>query len=317
MGHHQPHLPGPGLALAELHHAVGLQRLQRGQPQPHPGSAAGRAADTVVDHLQPERAVGAAQPHRHAGRARRACRALRTASLSTDWASGSSAAGTSAPLPSTSVRPEVGVGGGQALHLGHQRRPGGPRGAAERPLQRGPQVAERRLGLRGAALAGRARAARRRRRAPSRPRTGAGSRPRGSPGRDRCAAPAGGPSRTGWRRSGPPRPARPPCPASTAAAVGVVERGRWTSSRSARMTPNARSAAAIGAHTRRAGSDTSAANSSGTCAAEVADHLDHPVLAQRLGGDRRRLDGDVGAGELRRCPCRARRRPGRAGQALS
>ncbi len=30
------------------------------------------------------------------------------------------------------------------------------------------------------------------------------------------------------------------------------------------MTPNARSAAAIGAHTSRAGSDTSAANSSGT-----------------------------------------------------
>ena len=34
--------------------------------------------------------------------------------------------------------------------------------------------------------------------------------------------------------------------------------------RSARITPNARSAAAIGAHTRRAGSETSAANSSGT-----------------------------------------------------
>ena len=35
----------------------------------------------------------------------------------------------------------------------------------------------------------------------------------------------------------------------------------------------------------------------GHLAAEIADHLDHPVLADGLRGDRRRLDGHVGARE--------------------
>ncbi len=46
--------------------------------------------------------------------------------------------------------------------------------------------------------------------------------------------------------------------------LGVVERRRADISRSARITPIARPAAVIGAHTSRTGSETSAAYSSGT-----------------------------------------------------
>src|SRR6516165_5681584 len=53
--HHQPDLPGPGLALAELDHATALERLECGQPQAHAGAVPG-AGDPVVGHLDHERA---------------------------------------------------------------------------------------------------------------------------------------------------------------------------------------------------------------------------------------------------------------------
>ena len=64
-----------------------------------------------------------------------------------------SSAGTSAGVPSTSDRPRSGMGDREPLHLGGQRRPGGPRRTAQRALERRAQVGERRLRLGGAALA--------------------------------------------------------------------------------------------------------------------------------------------------------------------
>ena len=119
---------------------------------------------------------------------------------------------------------EVRVHAREPLDLGHERRLGRARRAAERALERGAQIAQRRLRLGRAALRAPRRADRPRRRAPSRRRTAAGSRPRGSRARGRSAARAGGllgllgddPRHRGERRRLAERPQQIP--------LGVVER---------------------------------------------------------------------------------------------
>src|SRR4051794_25215942 len=69
MGDHELDLPGAGVTLAELDHAAALQRLERGEAQPHPGLAR-VPDDAVVGHLEDERAVLVAGAHGDARRAR-------------------------------------------------------------------------------------------------------------------------------------------------------------------------------------------------------------------------------------------------------
>ena len=57
---HHPHTPPAGVAhslVPELDHPTLLERLERRQPQPHPGAAGGAlpADHAVVSHLQRDR----------------------------------------------------------------------------------------------------------------------------------------------------------------------------------------------------------------------------------------------------------------------
>ena len=296
----------PALALAELDHAAALQRLERRQPQPHPGRRRA-AGDAVVGDLEHERAVGVARPARST-RVGCACLwALRTASASTDCASGSRLAGTSPASPASSVDPELGV---------HARRAARPRPTNVVWVARGARPSGRWSAVRSSpsascvSLAHRSRASAGRSPSPSSAIETPNSRwitpswisrarsIRCSSWRARLGL--------GRRRSARPTRAPRPCRASTA---GAARRRRAAGSTSAGRRGSRRSRgppAAIGAHTSRTGSGNSAAYSSGTCAAHVALDLDHLVLAQRLGGDRRRLDGHVRARRTARGPARAR-----------
>ena len=140
--HRQSHAPGAGLALAELDDPADLQRLERGEPQAHAGRCARPPAHAVVAR---PRAPACRRPdvERDLDARRPACLcALRTASASTDCASGSSSRGTSTRSePGASARSQVAGARGAAA-----RPPRAAsccvsrRDAAERALQRAPQV---------------------------------------------------------------------------------------------------------------------------------------------------------------------------------
>src|SRR4051812_41333 len=55
--HRQPYAPDPGLALAELDDPTRLDRLECGEPQPHPARRPRSSVDAVVADLHHEGAV--------------------------------------------------------------------------------------------------------------------------------------------------------------------------------------------------------------------------------------------------------------------
>ena len=161
----------------ELHDATALQRLQGGQPQAHPGR---RALRRGRRRCAPRARRCPGQLHRTLTRVGRAClSALRSASASTDWASGSRSCGTSTPPP-TRPRAAGPVVAGEALELPAQRDAGVQRGRgradarARRAGRRAPPGSRRRSGAR-ASSPGRAPS-----RARARRRTAAASHARGS-----------------------------------------------------------------------------------------------------------------------------------------
>ena len=246
MRHRQPHAPDPRLALAELDEAADLQRLERREPQAHPAtsSRAGSPHAVVADLHHPRAVLLRASGPRPASAAR-ACRALRTASTSTDWASGSSSRRHADVLAARGeLDAELGMRVAQARDLlaaasSPSRAPCGRAAAAARGAGRAARPAARR----SRARAPRAAAARRWRR-PAARRTGAGSRPRAPRARGRSAPAAGARAPAGTSRGARPRRAPTSCRASTAGrapprtAAGAAG-GRRGSRRSSARPPRA------------------------------------------------------------------------------
>ena len=219
---------------------------------------------------------------------------------STLCASGSSAGGTSPASPCDSVIPSSGLAVRQPVDLGQQRRAGRARDPPERALQRAAKIAERRLRL------GRA------------PSPGVGRQVALAVKRHRDAEQALDHAlvdlarevdpllkllerlRARSRRSAPPPPAPRPCRASTAAGARSRRSADRPSARSARITPITR----LGGRHRRADEPHRLARPAPHIPAGTghADRRSSSItwsVRRRLGGDRCRLDRDVGAGKVR------------------
>ena len=220
-------------------------------------------------------------------------RALRTASASTDCASGSSSGGTAtSSLPRRSSMPRSGMrarrratSSSSVVCVSRALRPSGRCSARRRSRSAGLQLHRRR------ARAPRAAAARRWRRRAAR-RTAAGSRPRAPRARGRCAPAAGARAadwNVAWRAASASAEILPSVHSRSRSSSDSGRRGR----RSARITP----APAPAGRQRRADERRvveQVAEALGQLARDrLGVHLDHAVLDQRLARDRRRLDGHV------------------------
>ena len=160
MRHRQSHAPGTRLALAELDQAADLERLERREPQPHPGDGARRARATpsLQTSITQAPSCRCERRPRRASAARACARCAPPRPARTGRAARARRGTPTSSLPGGEHDPELGMRLAQPRDLLDERRaPSRGARAAERALQRAAQVAQRRP----AARRSRARAPRR------------------------------------------------------------------------------------------------------------------------------------------------------------
>ena len=246
-GDDQAHLPASRSRGAELEQAAGLERLEAGEAQAHPGGPVGASLDAVVGDLEHERAVARSRCARRRASPARAWRRCGSPRRAPTGRAARAAAGTG---DASRRRPRSRASGyswrRRAISSRERRARRGGR-APERALHRRAQVAERLLDLLGAAPPRLLVEAAGRRRARARRRTGAGRRPRGPRARGRCAARARPRARAGASRRAPSPRAPPSCRGSTAprarrrSAAARRRRGRRGSRRASARAPTSAS----------------------------------------------------------------------------
>ena len=308
MRHRQPHAPDAGLALAELDEPADLERLERREPEAHPGDRArrGRARRRCTPPSPTRPPVAAASPP-HASAPHACARCGRPRRARTARAARARPGRRPPRCPARSTIPSSGCASRSRATS-----------SCERRLRRAAPSGRAAAAARGAGRAARPAARPSRARAPRRG-SGASLETTSRTPNSRwitpsCTSRARSIRSCSWRAARRWNVAWRAASASAAGLPSVHSRSRSSSdSGRARPAVGEDHAAPAAAGRQRAADERRAVEQVAEALGHLARdrlgvHLDHAVLDERLARDRRRLDGHVRVGEAVEVePVRARR----------